>query len=311
MNGEGERFMARYVSESVMERAPRDITARAIQTEIDEGRGIDGASFVHLDARHLGGDWLRAYFPGIIEVCQEFRKIDPTTEPMPVRPGAHYMMGGIDVNVDCGTEVEGFFAAGECACVSVHGANRLGGNSLLETIVFGRRAGRSVARYLDDANETSDAALADAVRAKKDTLRTLVDGAGKEQPARLRKQMNKAMDEDVTIFRSEDTLERAVERLRDLRDRYAHMRPIYGGARFNYDLIWAFELKGSLFLAEVVAAGALARRESRGSHYRTDHPARDDANWLCHTIAHGGEEEPKLQTRPVSITKWTPDERQY
>ena len=312
LNGNGERFMAKYVTESVMERAPRDIAARSIQTEIDEGRGIDGGPFVHLDARHLGAEWLLTYFPGIIEVCQEFRKIDPAQEPIPVRPGAHYMMGGIDVDIDCETDVEGFFAAGECACVSVHGTNRLGGNSLLETIVFGRRAGRSVARYLeDDGRKKSVAAMADAIRSNNTTLQKLTDGSGKEEPARLRKEMNDVMDKNLTIFRSEENLEEAVTQLRDIHDRYYRMRPIYGGSTFNYDLIWAFELNGSLSLAEVVAAGALERQESRGSHYRIDHPKRDDANWLRHTIARAGEKGPNLQTKPVSITKWPPDERKY
>lgn len=312
INRDGDRFMARYVSESVMERAPRDITARSIQTEIDEGRGIDGHSYVYLDARHLGADWLRTYFPGIIEVCQEFRKIDATREPIPVRPGAHYMMGGIDVNIHCETELRGFFAAGECACVSVHGANRLGANSLLETIVFGRRAGRSVARFLRlDGGKTSETAVADAVCAIEDELCKLVEGSGKEVPARLRKEMNAIMDDNVTIFRSEENLKKAVIQIQALRERYNHLRPIYGGNRFNYDLIWAFELKGSLVLAEIVAAGALSRQESRGAHYRRDYPKRDDPHWLCHTIAWAGEGGPTLKTKPVSITNWPPVDRIY
>ena len=312
VNGKGERFMSRYVSEKVMERAPRDITARSIQTEIDGGRGIDGGDFVHLDVRHLGAEWLLDNFPGVVEVCEEFRKIDATREPVPVRPGAHYMMGGIDVNIECETEVKGFYAAGECACVSVHGANRLGANSLLETIVFGRRAGRSVNRYLTDAHEEhSDTAMTDAIRAQENTLQALTEGSGDEEPSQLRKDMNKIMDKGVTIFRSEERLNEAVELLRGLHDRYDYLRPIHSGKIFNFDLISAFELKGSLCLAAVVVAGALARQESRGSHYREDYPERDDANWLKHTIAHPSSEGPILSTKPVNITRWPAIERKY
>ncbi len=312
LNGDGERFMARYVSESVMERAPRDITARAIQTEIDEGRGIGGEPFVYLDARHLGAEWLSANYPGVIEACREFRKIDPTEEPIPVQPGAHYTMGGIDVNLDCETEIEGFYAAGECACVSVHGANRLGGNSLLEAIVFGRRAGRSVARYLKNGDgRMSEKAVSEAVREARRKLEGLFAGSGDENPAGLRREMNRIMDARVAIFRTSEGLAEAVEGLGELTQRYRRLRPIYDGKRFNYDLIWAFELEGTLCLAELVAAGALAREESRGSHCRKDHPGRDDASWLKHTIAHVTEDEPKLSYRPVTVTRWQPEERTY
>ena len=321
LNDEGERFMARYVSSSVMERAPRDITARAIQTEIDEGRGIGGEEFVYLDARHLGADWLNERYPGVVEACREFRKIDPAKEPIPVQPGAHYTMGGIDVNADCETGIEGFYAAGECACVSVHGANRLGGNSLLEAIVFGRRAGQSVARYLDGregapgGGRGSPAALGDGVGGIEGRLERLSAGSGEENPAGLRKEMNRVMDNHVGIFRTEERLKLAVGGLREIEQRFSRLRPIYGGKAFNYDLIWAFELSGTITLAGIVAAGALARAESRGSHCRKDHPGRDDADWLNHTIAHPGahpgEDGPKLSYRPVTVTKWQPEERTY
>jgi succinate dehydrogenase / fumarate reductase flavoprotein subunit len=317
--------MARYVSGSVMERAPRDITARAIQTEIDEGRGIGGGAFVHLDARHLGADWLNERYPGVVEACREFRKIDPAKEPIPVQPGAHYTMGGIDVNADCETEIEGFYAAGECACVSVHGANRLGGNSLLEAIVFGRRAGLSVARYLEgregapDGGRGSRAALDDGVGGIEGRLERLSAGSGEENPAGLRKEMNRIMDNHVGIFRTEERLKLAVGGLGEIARRFSRLRPIYGGKAFNYDLIWAFELSGTITLAGIVAAGALARAESRGSHCRKDHPGRDDVGWLNHTLAHPGappgaqnaEGGPKLSYRPVTVTKWQPEERTY
>jgi succinate dehydrogenase / fumarate reductase flavoprotein subunit len=238
LNDAGERFMSRYVSEEVMERAPRDITARAIQSEIDDGRGIGGADFVHLDARHLGADWLNGRYPGVVEVCREFRKIDPAKEPIPVQPGAHYTMGGIDVNADCETGIEGFYAAGECACVSVHGANRLGGNSLLEAIVFGRRAGLGVARYIEGregAARRSAAAIEDGIGGTRGRLERLSAGSGDENPAGLRKEMNRVMDNHVGIFRTAERLKLAVGGLGEIAERYSRLRPIYGGKAFNYE----------------------------------------------------------------------------
>jgi len=311
-NGAGERFMERYVSNAVMERAPRDIVARAVQTEINSGRGIGGERYVHLDVRHLGEEKLQTMFPGIIEVCQEFRKIDPIREMIPVAPGAHYTMGGIDVNADGETEVDGLYAAGECACVSVHGANRLGGNSLLDTLVFGRRTGRAIVEYLGRARGAPPAAgAADAVRSAEENLAKLVAGSGTEDPTALRRRMNLLMDESVTVYREDGALARTVEGIRDLQERYTRMRPIYGGRRFNYDLIWSLELRGTLLLAEVVAAGARIRKESRGSHYRTDYPERDDASWLKHTLAYFRPEGPEFRGKPVTITKWSPQERRY
>ncbi len=311
-NGEGERFMRRYVSDSVMERAPRDIVARAIQIEINSGRGIGGEKFVHLDARHLGADRLRSAFPGIVEVCQEFRKIDPTREMIPVQPGTHYTMGGIDVNVDCESEVEGFYAAGECACVSVHGANRLGGNSLVETIVFGRRAGRSMSRYLQDTSRAASvSAVAASAAETEKNLCALAQGSGNEEPARIRREMNSLMDENVMIFRDEASLARAVGGLQSLKRRYRQMRAIHGAKQFNYDLIWAVELAGSLQMAEAAAASAHLRRESRGSHYRTDFPQRDDERFLAHSLAYHRSEGPDMRSKPVTITRWQPQERRY
>ena len=311
-NGEGERFMKRYVSESVMERAPRDIVARAVQIEVNSGRGIGGQPYVHLDARHLA-DTLRSVFPGIIEVCQEFRKIDPTREMIPVQPGTHYTMGGIDVNANCESELEGFYAAGECACVSVHGANRLGGNSLLETIVFGRRAGRAMVKFLSGhkRRQALQTAVSTAIQAVQSELAALGDNNGREEPAGLRKEMNRLMDENVMIFRDEDTLSRAVDGIKLLKQRYRQMRAIDRAKEFNYDLIWAFELGGSLLVAEAAAVSARARRESRGSHFRNDYPDRDDQNFLKHSLACYSTDGAELRTKPVTITRWQPQERKY
>jgi succinate dehydrogenase / fumarate reductase, flavoprotein subunit len=312
LNGENERFMSRYVSEKVMERAPRDITARSIQTELDAGRGIDGKDFVYLDVRHLGAKRLQTNYPGVIEVCREFRAINPVEQPIPVQPGAHYTMGGIDVNVDSETEIAGFYAAGENACISLHGANRLGGNSLLESIVTGRRAGRAIARFIEDGKgHVKSSVLAARHSQAEQRLRQLAAGTGDEDPAVLRKELNRIMDDNVFIFRTQQGLESAVDQLRKLQDRYRALRPVAGSRSFNFDLVWALELEGTLRLGELVAGGAAARKESRGSHCRTDYSERDDANWMRHTIARNGADGPAYSYKAVTTTKWQPEKRTY
>jgi succinate dehydrogenase / fumarate reductase flavoprotein subunit len=312
LNGQGERFMGRYVSEKVMERAPRDITSRAVQKELDAGRGIGGQDFVHLDVRHLGEQKLREQYPGVLEVCQEFRGIDPTKECIPVQPGAHYTMGGIDVDVDSRTQVRGFFAAGENACISLHGANRLGGNSLLESPVTGRRAGRAILDFLHNERSGHDGTiLGDAAWRVEEKIRRLNAGSGDEHPARLRSELNDVMDRNVSIFRNQAGLNDAIGRLKDLQRRYRQLRPIGGPASFNYDLIWALELEGTLCLGEIVAEGAAARKESRGSHCRTDYPERDDERFLAHTIATHTPDGPRLSTKQVTLTRWQPEARTY
>jgi succinate dehydrogenase / fumarate reductase flavoprotein subunit len=312
LNGAGERFMSRYVSEKIMERAPRDITARSIQTELDAGRGIDGQDYVHLDVRHLGKERLKKNYPGVIEVCQEFRAINPIEQPIPVQPGAHYTMGGIDVNVDCESEVTGFFAAGENACISVHGANRLGGNSLLESIVTGRRAGRTIASFIEDGKGKANPIVLEARRRQAEArLKELANGTGNQDPAVLRKELNRVMDRSVFIFRNEAGLEAAIVELKELQARYRALRRVGGPRSFNFDLVWALELEGTLRLGELVAAGAAARKESRGSHCRSDYPDRNDTNFMRHTIARNSADGPVLSYKAVTVTKWQPEKRTY
>jgi succinate dehydrogenase / fumarate reductase flavoprotein subunit len=314
LNGLGERFMERYAPRS-MELAPRDITARSIQTEIDEGRGIGGRGYVHLDLRHLGAEKIMERLPGIRDLAIHFEGVDPIEEPVPVVPSQHYTMGGIDTDVNGATAMPGLFAAGECACVSVHGANRLGGNSLLETIVFGRRAGAEAARYLaslHDRRPDARAALA-ALQAVEDDVRALAGRAAGEDAYAIRAEMTTLMKDHFGLFRDEATMRVGVDRLMSLRERVDRAGLRWTGNVFNLDMIRTYELAGMLDVALVVGAGALARRESRGSHYRTDYRARDDVNWLEHTLAYyrPGAVGPRLDSRPVTLGAFAPEERTY
>lgn len=312
LNAQGERFMSRYVSKEIMERAPRDITARSIQTELDAGRGIDGGDYVHLDVRHLGAKRLNENYPGVMEVCREFRGLDPAVDFIPVQPGAHYTMGGIDVNVDCETEVTGFFAAGENACISLHGANRLGGNSLLESVVTGRRAGRTIAGFIDSGKGRIQESVAkERLYDCEKRLARFAGGTGKEDPSVLRKELQRIMDEKLFIYRTQEKMDEAVREIRDLQERYVRLRAVSGPRSFNFDLVWALELEGTLKLGELVAVSAAARKESRGSHCRKDFPERDDQNWLKHTIARRNGDEVELSYKPVTISKWLPEKRVY
>ncbi len=286
VNVEGKRFMDRYAP-SVLELAPRDIVARAIQTEVDEGRGFEGG-YVQLDIRHLGGDVIKEKLPGIRQIAMDFAGVDPIEEPIPVQPGQHYSMGGVSCDENGETDVPGLLAAGECSCVSVHGANRLGGNSLLETLVFGKRAGDRAAE-IAGAGGAPDASPADALadalaeeRGAVEALRKRTDG---ERQIEIRRDMQRTMTEKVGLFRDGARCADAVREIARLRTRYRRVALGSGHAAFNYDLIDTLELRGMLELAEITALGALVRQESRGSHWRTDHPKRDDTNWLKHTMA--------------------------
>lgn len=312
LNDKGERFMKNYVSEKIMELAPRDITSRCIQTEINQGRGIGGGKYVYLDLRHLGKKKIMERLPGIRDICLDFLGVDPIKQPIPIHPVMHYTMGGIDTDFDGATSVKNFYAAGEAACVSVHGANRLGGNSLLETIVFGRRAGEHASKNLAPGREKGEKAAAKAGEDQVKYVDGLFKKQGSENPYDLKKQVSEVMDELVGIFREESGMKKAVEEVKELRIRYNRdSRPVSGGRTYNYDLLWYLEMKGSIDIAEVVAMGALARRESRGSHSRTDYTKRDDDNWLKHTIAVFDGSAPKITYKPVVITKHKPVERKY
>ena len=315
LNDAGERFMERYAP-TLMELAPRDMVSRAIYQEVRAGRGIGGADFVHLDVRHLGRAVIEAKLPDITDFARIYQGVEPLTQPVPVQPTAHYAMGGVPTDVEArvvadgqGTVVPGLYAAGEAACVSVHGANRLGTNSLVDLLVFGRRAGRSMADFCRTA--TAPAVGRDAhepVHAELEAMRTRRGG---ESPARIRTELATAMMDDCGVFRTEEGLRRLVPLVRDLRARYARARVQDAGRVFNTDLLEAREVGYLLDCAEATVASALARTESRGAHFREDYPERDDGRWLRHTLAYRAEGDPRLSDRPVTITRFTPKPRTY
>jgi succinate dehydrogenase / fumarate reductase flavoprotein subunit len=307
VNAEGERFLTRYAPQK-MELAARDVISRAEQTEIGEGRGVDGC--VLLDCRHLGEDVIRTKLSQIYDLGHDFANVDMTREPIPVRPGMHYQMGGIKTDVDGRTSVPGLLAAGECACISLHGANRLGANSLLETVVFGRRAGRSAAEHAKSVvpKKLPPSRVAEDEAMIKDIVSRAENG---ERPAGLRLEMGLAMHNNVGVFRQREGLTQTIEKIKELKDRYRRL-PIHDqGKVFNWDLLSHLELGFMLDCAETIAASALAREESRGAHYRLDFPERDDINWLKHTLAFYTPEGPRIDTLPVTITRWQPQARVY
>lgn len=310
INNLGERFMKRY-AEKAMELAPRDIVSRSIQTEIDEGRGFPGGT-VHLDLRHLGRERILERLPGIRDLAISFAGVDPIDQPIPIQPGQHYFMGGIDTDKDGATIFKGLYAAGECACVSVHGANRLGGNSLLECVVMGQRAGAAAARYVRDKGVAVKGSVLDqALKRTTAQVEALLKSEGKERFVTLRDLMADTMTEKVGIFREERAMQEAWVTIQELRARYRQVGIDAKTRRFNLDLLRTIELGGMLDVAEAIVAGALARKESRGSHYRRDYKARDDANWLKHTLAWYTPEGARLDYKPVTIVKWQPEERKY
>jgi succinate dehydrogenase / fumarate reductase flavoprotein subunit len=307
VNKDGERFLKRYAP-NAMELASRDVISRAEQTEIDEGRGIDGN--VLLDLRHLGAERIIERLPGTRELSMTFVGIDPIFEPIPVRPGAHYHMGGVETDVWGKTDLEGLYAAGECACVSVHGANRLGGNALMETITYGKRAGRHAAEWAL-ANTTvmvPESAERDAER----ELRALLDRTDGERPWKIRDELASTMHENFGVFRREGQMQEQGEIIAGLRERYERVVVDDKGDVFNSDLTQALELGFLLELAECMVVAGLARKESRGAHARPyDYPTRDDENYLHHTIVRWRDGRPELSTAPVRMTKWEPKERTY
>jgi succinate dehydrogenase flavoprotein subunit len=307
LNSENDRFLKRYAP-NAMELASRDVISRAEQTEIDEGRGIDGN--VLLDLRHLGAEKILERLHGTRELSMVFAGIDPIKEPIPVRPGAHYHMGGVDTDVWGRTNVTGLYAAGECACVSVHGANRLGGNALMETITYGKRAGAHAADWAlsHTTVEVPQSAETDAER----DLAALLDREEGERPWRIRDELAQTMHENFGVFRREDQMRRQGEIVAGLRERYDRVVVDDKGEVFNNDLTQALELGFLLELADCMVVSGLARKESRGAHARPDdYPNRDDENYMRHTIVTWDGERPQLDWRPVTVTKWQPQERTY
>ncbi|MBI2846298.1 MAG: FAD-binding protein [Chloroflexi bacterium] len=307
VNAKGERFMGRYAPQR-MELAARDVVSRGEQTEIDEGRGVDEC--ILLDLRHLGKELIMQKLGQIRELALDYADIDALKEPIPVRPGMHYQMGGVKTDAQGKAPLPGLFAAGECACVSVHGANRLGGNSLLETVVFGRRAGAGAADYVNDvpATAVSESAVAEEEKRIKSLFAREDRG---ETAAKLRLEMGTTMKANVGIFRTRENLAKAVDKIKELKERYKGVHIQHKGRVFNTNLLAAIELGFMLDLAEVISTGALARQESRGAHSRMDFPQRDDNNWLKHTLAFCTADGPRLEYRPVTITRWQPERRTY
>ncbi|KAB2837048.1 MAG: FAD-binding protein [Candidatus Brocadia sp.] len=312
LNNKGERFLAKYSdSKKDMEVAPRDIISRNIIREITAGGGFNN-SYVHLDLRHLGAEKIVQRLPGIRDICLEFAGVDPVTDLIPIQPGQHYTMGGIDCNTEGETAVKGFYAAGEAACVSVHGANRLGGNSLLDTIVFGAIAGSNAAKYMQGLEgRKGEGALSEAFKRAEQRIDTLGKSEGNEVQADIKVALNKVMDSKVGIFREASQLKEAVNDIKILQERYKRIKLNYSGKRVNLSLVWALELKGSLDVAAAVVAGALAREESRGSHFRIDFPKRDDMAWLKHTLSYFTPDGVRLDYKPVNIGPFEPKERKY
>ncbi|MBD0734144.1 succinate dehydrogenase flavoprotein subunit [Streptomyces sp. CBMA29] len=319
-NKDGERFMEKYAP-VMKDLASRDVVSRAIYTEIREGRGCGPeGDHVYLDLTHLPPEQLDAKLPDITEFARTYLGIEPYTDPIPIQPTAHYAMGGIPTNVqgevlsDNSTVVPGLYAAGEVACVSVHGANRLGTNSLLDINVFGRRSGIAAAEYAHASDYVplpdDPAAL---VEAQVERLRA---STGTERVSVIRLELQECMDANVMVFRTEQTIKTAVEKIGELRERYRNVAIQDKGRRFNTDLLEAVELGNLLDLAEVMAVSALARKESRGGHYREDYPTRDDVNFMRHTMAYRevdatGVESIRLDYKPVVQTRYQPMERKY
>jgi succinate dehydrogenase / fumarate reductase flavoprotein subunit len=307
LNKDGERFMQKYAP-NALELASRDVVSRSEQTEIDAGRGINGS--VMLDMRHLGAERIIERLPGSRELAMTFAGVDPIYEPVPVRPGAHYHMGGVETDSDGATELTGLYAAGECACVSVHGANRLGGNSLMETITFGRRSGRAAAEWAlsHTTVEVPEALELDAER----ELRKLLDRGSGERPWKIREELGTSMLENFAVFRREEQMARQLEIIPELRERYEKVYVEDKGDVFNSDLTQAVELGNMLDTAWCMLQAGLARKESRGAHARPyDYPNRDDENFLKHSITRWIDGRPVLSYEEVRMTKWQPEERKY
>ncbi len=312
LNRNGDRFLAEYGdSREKMELSPRDIVARNMVREMEKGGGFEGG-YLHLDLRHLGKEKIEERLPGIRELSMKFAGVDPETEPIPVQPGQHYTMGGIGTDIEGKTVVKGLFAAGECACVSVHGANRLGGNSLLEALVFGAIAGEGAASYIKGKEKTRGKGMVlDLLKSEEEEIKGLMASTGKERVSDLWEELNRVMDDKVGIFREETSVKEALDKVRELKQRSKDLALSYKGKSFNYELYWALELKGSLDVAEAVILGALERRESRGSHFRKDYPVRDDEGFLKHTLVKYADKEPSLSYRDVDVTLFEPKERRY
>lgn len=313
-NASGERFMSRYVKMQPPELAPRDIVTRSMMMEIEEGRGLEGpwGPYLNLDVTHLPKRVIEERLGGIRELAQSFADIDPETRPIPVIPSQHYSMGGISTDSDGATPVKGVFAAGESACVSIHGANRLGGNSLLETLVFGRRAGISAAAFVrSNSGQFEDGLVEEEVRSVDSYINGLFLKEGGEKLYELETELQGIMEDGVGIFRDGKSLKQAFEKLQDLRKRLAATGVSTHSLKYNLELIRALDLRAMADLSLAAAKGALQRTESRGAHFRRDFTERNDAEWMKHTIATFADEGPVISYEPVRVTSFKPTRRVY
>jgi succinate dehydrogenase / fumarate reductase flavoprotein subunit len=318
LNDEGKRFMENYAPK-LMELAPRDMISRAIYEEVRAGRGIGGKDFIHLDVRHLGRKVIEEKLPDITDFARVYQGVEPISEPVPVQPTAHYAMGGVPTNLETevladarGNVVPGLFAAGEVACVSVHGANRLGTNSLVDLLVFGKRAGIRMAQICKSTPQPGS--VQGAERAVRDELLALSTRPSGVRPAEIRRELAALTMDNVGVYRDEALLSAAVKGIAKLKGEYANVRVEDTGSVFNTDLLEARELGYLLDTAEATAVSAYARKESRGAHSREDFPERDDAKFLAHTLVWqgaAGAPATKIDYKPVTITKFEPKPRVY
>ena len=316
INKDGERFLVTrdYGVGNKAELGPRDMISRAIIQELDAGRGMSGpyGEYVHLDLRHLGEAKINKRLPFVRELARTYVGVDPVEEPIPIRPVVHYMMGGVHTNIDAATSLPGLYAAGETACVSLNGANRLGSNSLTECLVFGARAGQHAVQFIQGTGDADEVALRKQGFEEQERIERLRGRKkGGEKIAHIRREMRLAMERGCGVYREEDSMRETVQTIAQLKGRYADISLEDESKVFNTELIAALELGNMLDIAETVANAALNRKESRGAHTRRDHTARDDVNWLHHTLLYFDPAGPRIEKGPVKLGHWEPEERKY
>ncbi|MFQ5968376.1 MAG: fumarate reductase (quinol) flavoprotein subunit [Acidimicrobiia bacterium] len=326
VNKDGYRYLADYdlgqplevddpnhPQKATMELGPRDRLSQAFMHERDKGRTFDGpyGEYVHLDLRHLGEELIDKKIPMVRELAVRYVGIDPVLEPIPVRTVVHYMMGGIHTDIEGATPLPGLFAAGECACVSINGANRLGSNSLPELLVFGKRAARAAVQHAHEHPSFDERALLAMESSEAERIRDLLEAPAGESTAKIHQELNEALEQGAGIFREESALRETSAVIAELKERFAKVGVTDRSRPFNMELISALELEAMLEVGETVAHSALARTESRGSHQRTDYPDRDDEHFLKHSLSHRTEGEPEISYLDVVITRWPPGERAY
>jgi succinate dehydrogenase / fumarate reductase flavoprotein subunit len=312
-NNRGERFMEKYAPK-MMELAPRDIVSRSEMTEILEGRGFpgpEGLDYIHLDMTHLGAERINKRLPLIREVCMKFLGIDPITESIPIRPVAHYSMGGIEADIDGRTKAENVWAAGEVACHSLHGANRLGCNSTAECLVWGGITGREISKYLGPGVKLDAAPEARAREEEKRIFDGLLKQNGTENPALIRRELRTLMDRHAGVYRTGQSIGEGLDKIAELRRRFRNIAVQDKSRIYNTDLIRTLETENMLELADALLFAGLARQESRGAHFRTDFPVRNDEKFLGHSVVYYTGGTPRLEYKPVAITNWKPVERKY